>query len=254
MTTPTVFGTPSLGPQSKSVGCKPGVALPQLVYIFLDLSNIMIGAQEAAAGLEDPLAARDVRVSAEALIKVAARGRPVGSALTAVGRDARLEGVLHHYKRAGFTVVQVSRGSTHREIGVDEALQSGMWETLECFRPGIVVLLSGDGAGYAQGRGFHVVLEEMHTAGWAVELAAWQASCNTALAEWVGLVGQVTLLDDVYLSVTFLEGVRRPAPVRLTAPCLRTPVRRLPSSRMYNGPRLVRAPGSVATDDHFGSG
>ena len=32
--------------------------------------------------------------------------------------------------------------------------------------PGIVVLLTGDGAGYYEGRGFHSTLERMHKRGW----------------------------------------------------------------------------------------
>ena len=36
--------------------------------------------------------------------------------------------------------------------------------------PGAVVLLTGDGAGYVQGRGFHSTLARMHRRGWRVEV------------------------------------------------------------------------------------
>ena len=47
--------------------------------------------------------------------------------------------------------------------------------------PGIVALLTGDGAGYAEGRGFHRTLERMHGRGWRVEVLSWAHSCNEGM-------------------------------------------------------------------------
>jgi len=44
--------------------------------------------------------------------------------------------------------------------------------------PGIVVLLTGDGAGYNEGTGFHSTLERMHRRGWRIEILSWAHSTN----------------------------------------------------------------------------
>ena len=69
----------------------------------------------------------------------------------------------------------------------DRALQVEMLH--DCIRdrdhPGIMVLLSGDGAGYLQGKGFQVTLEQVYRMGWGVELLAWGNNCNRRLLRWV---------------------------------------------------------------------
>ena len=66
--------------------------------------------------------------------------------------------------------------------------------------PGIVVLLTGDGAGYSEGAGFHRTLERMHNRGWRIEILSWAHSCNREC-----VYGH---RHDFYDSVTFLEPSR----------------------------------------------
>jgi len=58
----------------------------------------------------------------------------------------------------------------------DQWLQLRMLEDAVDYNgdPGVVVLLTGDGAGYVTGRGCHSILEHMHNRGWAVEGAFMQ--------------------------------------------------------------------------------
>ena len=71
--------------------------------------------------------------------------------------------------------------------------------------PGTVVLLTGDGAGYYQGKGFLDVLEVLERAGWKIELLSWDRSCNVRLREWVCRHEFYTSLDGFYDSITFVE-------------------------------------------------
>lgn len=71
--------------------------------------------------------------------------------------------------------------------------------------PGIVVLLTGDGAGYIDGAGFQSELERMHRRGWRVEILSWAYSCNQRMRHRAQENGVFVALDDFYESVTFLE-------------------------------------------------
>ncbi len=71
--------------------------------------------------------------------------------------------------------------------------------------PGVVVLLTGDGAGYLKNDGFHITLELMRQRGWRVEVLSWTHSCNRRMKEWAELNGVFVALDDFYDSITFLE-------------------------------------------------
>ena len=77
--------------------------------------------------------------------------------------------------------------------------------------PGIVVLLTDDGAGFDDGVGFHADLERMHRRGWRIEALSWRRSCRRRMREWAQENGKFIALDDFYDSITFLEP---PAPGR----------------------------------------
>ena len=74
--------------------------------------------------------------------------------------------------------------------------------------PGIVALLTGDGAGYSEGQGFHRTLERMHKRGWRVEVLSWAHSCNQGMRRWAEANGVFVALDDHYEAITFREPSR----------------------------------------------
>ena len=87
--------------------------------------------------------------------------------------------------------------------------------------PGIVALLTGDGAGYLEGAGFHRTLERMHKRGWRIEILSWAHSCNQRMRGWAERNGVFVALDDFYDSITFLEPSRpghELAPARYVEP------------------------------------
>ena len=88
-----------------------------------------------------------------------------------------------------------------------------------------MTLLTGDGAGYVEGAGFHRTLERMHARGWRVEILSWKHSCNQRMRCWAEQNGVFVALDDFYDAITFLEPSkpgfqlameRRQAPLDLT--------------------------------------
>jgi hypothetical protein len=108
---------------------------------------------------------------------------------------------------------QVSGG----EQGLDQCLQVHMLRAIsDHIDPQIAVLMTGDGAGYDDGVGFHADMARMHFAGWGIEVVSWQGHCRRALRDWATANGVFVRLDDYYESVTFLEGGRRAKPLDLS--------------------------------------
>jgi len=70
--------------------------------------------------------------------------------------------------------------------------------------PQIAVRLTGDGAGYDDGVGFHADIERMYAAGWGIEVLSWERSCRRTLRDWASTKGAFVKLDNYYNSITFL--------------------------------------------------
>ena len=104
------------------------------------------------------------------------------------------------------------RGSSGRgeQEMPDRVLQLRMLEDALDYNgtPGIVVLLTGDGAGYLEGAGFHSTLERMHKRGWRVEILSWAHSCNQRMRKWAQENGIFVALDDFYEAIMFMEPSR----------------------------------------------
>jgi hypothetical protein len=182
------------------------------ILLFIDNSNIFISAKDQAFRREGRAAKDQVRLEFEQLLQLALVGRPLANAYV-VGsippeqREIwnRLEAVTgvkpELYERG-----QVSGG----EQGLDQCLQVHMLRAIsDHTEPQVAVLMTGDGAGYDNGVGFHADMERMHAAGWGIEVISWQGNCRRALREWAAANGTFIRLDDYYDSVTFLEGSRR---------------------------------------------
>lgn len=136
-----------------------------------------------------------------------------------------LRHVWNRLEDEGVEVQLFERGAMEgREQAVDHALQTAMLRDGYDYNgnPGIAVLLTGDGAGFYDGLGFHADLERMHSRGWEVEVLSWRHSCNTRLRRWAEENGQFVALDDFYESVTFLEPPAAGQPIG--APRYSTPI------------------------------
>jgi hypothetical protein len=106
---------------------------------------------------------------------------------------------------------------TGSEQAVDQALQVHMLRALaDHEEPQVAVLVTGDGAGYDTGAGFHADLERMARRGWGIEVMAWDLSCNRRLREWAEENGCFVPLEEHYDAITFVQGGRHSAALNLT--------------------------------------
>ena len=181
------------------------------VYIFWDNSNIFISAQDVAERKEGVMDRHAIRLQFDQLYHLAAMGRNVirtfvvGSIPPEVRVWARLR------QSTGAVIDLQERGEySGGEQSVDAALQVQMLRALaDEDEPCVAVLLTGDGAGYLDGVGFHADLERMQRKGWGIEVLSWDHACNHRLKAWAKEVGAYVPLDAHYRKITFIEGGRR---------------------------------------------
>lgn len=183
------------------------------VFIYWDNSNIFHEAQRFAEQIEDaPDVRYRVRIHFDNMLRLAHADRPIERALAGGSVPPEMRQLWNRLENGGVEVALFDRGSPGRgeqEIP-DRRLQLRMLEDALDYNgdPGIVVLLTGDGAGYMEGVGFHRTLERMHRRGWRVEILSWSHSCNQRMRQWAEENGAFIALDDFYHSITFLEPSR----------------------------------------------
>ncbi len=190
------------------------------VHIFMDNSNIFISAQDEAKNHDGPGSRHNLRLQFDHLINLAIAGRPLGSAFVVGSVPPDEDAVWKQLERAsGVKPELFERGEfSGGEQGVDQCLQVHMLRALrKNTEPQIAVLLTGDGAGYEDGVGFHADLEGMHADGWGVEVLSWQTHCRWALKKWTKANGVFVALDDYYDQITFIEGGRFSNPLNLSS-------------------------------------
>lgn len=178
------------------------------VFLYWDNSNVFIEAQRLAEVRNDHVDARyRVRINFDNILRLAHADRPLRKAMVAGSVPPELRQLWNRLENMGVTVRLFNR--IRQDLGEqeipDRQLQLQMLEDAMDFEPGIVVLLTGDGAGYMEGAGFHSTLERMHRRGWKVEILSWTHSCNYRMREWAESNGVFVALDDFYDSITFLE-------------------------------------------------
>ena len=178
------------------------------IFLYWDNSNIFISAQDLAAEREGWGARSRVRIHFPTMMRLARRERPIGRALAVGSVPPQLRSVWNSLEAEGVDGQLFERGQLGgREQGVDQALQTTMLRDAidNNGDPGTAVLLSGDGAGFDDGCGFHADLERMHRRGWRIEILAWRHSCKNRMREWAEEKGRFIALDDFYPYVTYLE-------------------------------------------------
>ncbi len=181
------------------------------VHLFIDNSNIFISAKDEAQKREGWAAKNQVRLHFEHLFELAVAGRELGNVCIVGSIPPEQQAVWDRLEHVtGVKPELYERGQfTGGEQGLDQCLQVHMLRAIsDHHEPQIVVLMTGDGAGYDDGVGFHADMERMHGAGWGIEVISWRGHCRRALRMWSETNGVFVPLDDYYESVTFLEGSR----------------------------------------------
>ena len=186
------------------------------VYLFWDNSNIFIPAKYASHTRDGLLLDSQIRIEFDNLYILALAGRSLARGICVGSVPPELERVWSRLRRTGVDVELYERGAQGgKEQAVDQALQVHMLRALADSDPAVAVLLTGDGAGYDEGAGFHADLERMAKRGWGVEVLAWDSACSSRLKEWAQEFGVYIPLESHYDSVTFIQGGRTSTPVSL---------------------------------------
>ena len=188
----------------------PGEIAMSGVFVYWDNANIYHEAQRLAEERNGTPGARYlIRIHFDNLLRLAHADRPLQAAVAAGSVPPEMRQLWNRLENQGVEVDLFDRGARDRseqEIP-DRWLQLRMLEDAFDYSddPGTVALLTGDGAGYSEGRGFHRALERIHRRGWQVEILSWADSCNRRMRQWVEENGVFVALDDHYEAVTFLE-------------------------------------------------
>ena len=183
------------------------------VFIYWDNSNIIHEAQRLAEEHAEGQGARyRVRIHFENTLRLAHADRPVKKAIAAGSVPPELRQLWNRMEGKGIEVRLFDRGGPDRgePETPNRVLQLRMLEDALDYNgdPGIVVLLTGHGAGYLEGSGFHSTLERMHKRGWRVEILSWAHSTNQRMRAWAEANGTFVALDDFYEAITFMEPSR----------------------------------------------
>ena len=183
------------------------------VFIYWDNSNIFHEAQRFAEEQnEGPDSRWRVRIDFEKMLQLAHADRPLAKAVAAGSVPLELRYLWNRLESPEVEVKLFDRGASDRgEQDVpDRMLQLRMLEDGLDYNgdPGIIVLLTGDGAGYIDGAGFHSTLTRLHKKGWRIEVLSWIHSCNKKMKQWAEEHGVFVPLDDFYESITFMAPSR----------------------------------------------
>ena len=130
------------------------------VFIYWDTSNIFHEAQRLAEEKsEGPGARYRVRLDFENTLRLAHADRPVEKAIAAGSVPPEMRQLWNRMESEGMRVHLFDRGAPDRgeQEMPDRMLQLEMLQDALDYNGdvGIVVLLTGDGAGYIEGAGFH---------------------------------------------------------------------------------------------------
>jgi hypothetical protein len=194
-----------------TASARPGAE--EVAHLFVDFSNIWYATRAEASRRGDPEWA--VRIHADNLHRILAGGRRVRDAVLVANREIA-PSVLGHFRRS-FQVDLVEAGCvTGTEQAGDEMLQNAIYRTI--FRagaPGTIVLATGDGAGWSEGRGFCEALRAARERCFGVEVVSFNGALNGRLRALARAFGAMIPLDPFYDSVAFLEGLRPARPSSL---------------------------------------
>jgi hypothetical protein len=183
------------------------------INLFWDNSNIwLVGHQlckQRESGYE-----REFRVHVKNLFDFAVDSRQVDYAYVAGSIPPKSDPLWNYFNKLGITVEKQERGQySGGEIAVDEAIQLQMANRiLDCTTPSHLVLLTGDGSGYSDGKGFIKQLERAINHKWTIEVVSWDNGCNRHLKKFAQDNGAYRSLDPVYDRVTFINNHRWATP------------------------------------------
>ena len=178
------------------------------VSLFWDNSNIWLVGRAVAAKRE-PGDEHAYRVHFEKLFNYVVGSRKVDYAFVAGSIPPHSDPLWKRFSNLGIKVEKQERGDSGHEVAVDEAVQLAMaHRLLDVSKPETLVLLTGDGAGYGEGKGFITSLERAVKHGWKIEVVSWDAGVNKRLKKFAQDNGKYISLEAAYEKITFINNKR----------------------------------------------
>lgn len=178
------------------------------VSIFWDNSNIWLVGRNVCEHKEKGHEF-EFRIHFENLINFVANWRDVSYVYAASSVPPPNDGV---WKQLGKLNVQleIQPRALNKEVAVDEVIQLAMLNRASDIYPNheTFILLTGDGAGYDQGKGFIKQLERIRKFGNDIEVVSWDLGCNQRLKKFAKENGLYRPLELVYKRVTFINDFR----------------------------------------------
>lgn len=176
--------------------------------MFWDNSNIWLVGRGVCQARE-PGNEMAFRIHILKLFEFVRGDRSVSYAFVGGSVPPNTDALWQRFEALGAAVEAQDRASSGGEIAVDEAIQLQMANRiLDVDPPQTIVLLTGDGSGYLDGRGFIKQLERAKRHGWNIEVVSWDHGCNRHLKEFAEQNGTYRSLEPVYDHVTFINNVR----------------------------------------------
>jgi hypothetical protein len=168
------------------------------VHVFWDDSNIFLEGRKYAERNEGSSYAPGFRLDCRNLFALAVAERELATGICVGSIPPDLRDFWARLAKSGVTVELFERGKqSGKEQGVDQCLQVHMLRAaLDADKPEVAVLLTGDGAGYEDGVGFHADLERLHKRGWGIEVLSWSHCCKKALKDWADYIGVFIPLES----------------------------------------------------------
>lgn len=180
------------------------------VNIFWDNSNIHYGGLNQVFPVKEPGKQKELyRTHFSNLLKLVVQGRPIGKVFFVGSTPPESDKIWDYLRSLGIepeTIPRAAEGGEHETT--DYLLQNHLLRLGYEQDTGVVALLSGDGAGINEDKGFFADLKRVSKRGWQVEIYAWQESCHKGMRAYAEKNWRFTNLTDSYFHITFIQGER----------------------------------------------
>ena len=186
----------------------------EVVHVFVDNSNIFIGAQTLPDGSKDYRS----RVKVEKLAELVEQKRYCATRVVVGSKPPSTNKIWRRWQNSGYLVRLGTRekdgSGKQSEVFVDDALHASMAKVILDPKveksKNVVVLLTGDGNKNGSGNSFPLLLEACIRKGFSVEVWCWGQSCSKAFRAMMEK-GKIKLffLDDYRSEICFVSDIQK---------------------------------------------
>ena len=183
------------------------------LYVAWDNSNIWLCGRDLSSQKE-PGNEEGFRIHFKKLIEQLKAARTIDRVFVAGSIPPKNDDLWAYLEQANANLqlkTQERGVESGGEVAVDEIIQKDMLEYAVDWgkeKPHIFLLLTGDGARSEKGEGFIPTLCRVKSLGHSIEVASWSLGLNRKLKQYAEENGNLTLLDNFYDKITFIQNGR----------------------------------------------